>query len=390
MSSRWLLSLLIFSLALPACTPAPLPISNPAATTAVSLRQFYMQVALQEGFRTAQVAPSLSMIEAVDQAFVDQARDAFAADLRAGNMDLYRRDRSFSLQLLAGSEGSYLLPGEIFSSTADTLLATLVIVDQSARVFKGEFQDNQFYFADPSQQLQLAGSQRAYLLTADSAARIQTVRGELLAGSEGSYINPLASDLSAPSTNSLSQALVNLTNPGQGLVLPGTALTPLSLQADGTLLPTQTLNKAEPEPEPVASTGVWMEETYYYSIDAAYDPFEDDSHTPATGTTPAYSGPLPGPPEPKAIPVMYMGQVVYMMPWEADIRRAHIQHLPTDRAYPEARPMARFEQERAAKAYPAAPRYPVSPYPQATTNRKSETYVRVFPMPARRPKEKQP
>lgn len=382
MSSRWLLSLLIFSLALPACAPAPLPNVSPAATQAVSLRQLYMQVALQEGFRTAQVAPSLSVIEAADQTFVDQARDAFAADLQAGNMDLYRRDRSFSLQLLAGSEGSYLLPGEIFSSTADTLLATLVIVDQSARVFKGEFQDNQFYFADPSQQLQLAGSQRAYLLTADSAARIQTVRGELLAGSEGSYITPLASDLSAPNTNSLSQALVNLANPGQGLVLPGTALTPLSLQADGTLLPSQTVNQAEPEPESTASSGVWMEETYY-SIDAAYDPFEDGhTATPATAPTP--------PPPPRPIPVMYMGQEVYMMPWEAEIRRAHIQHLPTDRAYPDARPMARFEQERAAKAYPAAPRYPVPPYPQATASRKSESYVRVFPVPARRPKEKQP
>lgn len=386
MPSRWLLPLLLLSLTLPACAPTPLPTPSPTATQAVSLRQLYMQVSLQEGFRTAQVSSSIgSVIEAADQTVVDQARDAFAADLQAGNMDLYRRDRSFSLQLLAGSEGSYLLPGEIFSNTADTLLATLIIVDQTARVFKGEFQDNQFYFADPSQQLQLPGTQRAYLLTADSAFRIQTVRGELLAGSEGSYVNPLASDLTTPSNNSLSQALVNLSNQGQGLVLPGTQLTPLTLQADGTLLPTQTVTQAEPEAE--VNTGVWMEETYYYSIDATYDPFEEDAPTPATAPIPAHPAPPPGPP-PKAIPVMYMGQVVYMMPWEADIRGAHIKPLPTDRAYPEARPMARFEQERAAKAYPAAPRYPLPPYPQATAARKSETYVRMFPMPERRPKEK--
>lgn len=389
MPSRWLLPLLIFSLTVPpACAPTPLPTPSPAATQALSLRQLYMQVSLQEGFRTAQVDSAISsVIETADQAMVDQARDAFAADLQAGNMELYRRDRSFSLQLLAGSEGSYLLPGEIFSSTADTLLATLIIVDQSPRVFKGEFQDSHFYFADPSQQLQLPGTQRAYLLTADSAFRIQTVRGELLAGSEGSYVNPLAGDLTTPSTNSLSQALVNLSNQGQGLVLPGTQLTPLTLQADGTLLPTQTVNNATPD-EPDAPEGVWMEETYYYSIDAAYDPFSNGSSTPATEPIPAPPAPHPGPPMPKPIPVMYMGQIVYMMPWEADIRGAHIKPLPTNRAYPEARPMARFEQERAAKAYPAAPRYPVPPYPQATAARKSETYVRMFPMPERRPKEK--
>lgn len=170
---------ILLALGLGACGPVTLnPVANSVQLDPVHGLQTYPFQPLS-GFQIAAV-------DAADTAAVDSAREAFAADLRAGRLEAYRQSRHFSIQLLAGSEGSYFLSPELIQALNQKVLATLVVIlpDQKASIFKGEFENQRFYFADPQQALRLSAPTKAYLLTADSDFSILTTRGQLLPASE--------------------------------------------------------------------------------------------------------------------------------------------------------------------------------------------------------------
>lgn len=166
---------LILGFGLMACQPAGLnqahsPISalNPTA-----IQNYLFQI--QGGFHIAAV-------DAGDAPVIAPVREQFEADLKAGRLESYQQNKHFSIQLLAGSEGNYFTSPELVQALNQRVLATLVVMlpEQKSAVFKGEFENQRFYFADPSQELALSSASKAYLLTADANFSIQTYKGEIL------------------------------------------------------------------------------------------------------------------------------------------------------------------------------------------------------------------
>ena len=134
---------------------------------------------LQSGFQIAAV-------DAGDAPVIEPVRQQFEADLKAGKFDIYQQNKDFSIQLLAGSEGNYFTSPELVQALNERVLATLVVMlpEQKTAVFKGEFENQRFYFSDPSQELALASASKAYLMTADANFAIQTYKGEILPESQ--------------------------------------------------------------------------------------------------------------------------------------------------------------------------------------------------------------
>ncbi|PIQ28205.1 hypothetical protein COW36_04795 [bacterium (Candidatus Blackallbacteria) CG17_big_fil_post_rev_8_21_14_2_50_48_46] len=153
---------------------------------------------IQSGF---QIAASSG-----EQAQLETTRQTFEADLRSGNLESYRQAKHFSIQLLAGSEGNYFVSPDILQALTQKVLATLVVVlpNDQFSVFKGEFENQRFYFADPAQQLSLDTSTKAYLLTANADFTIQTTLGEIL---------PQAADNSTPVVEASPSAMPVQTEP---------------------------------------------------------------------------------------------------------------------------------------------------------------------------------
>jgi hypothetical protein len=188
----WSMSL-ILGCGLLACQPAPVGVNQaqfslPLAATQ-ALHNYLFQV--QTGFQVAAV-------DTADQAIVEAARLAFEADLKAGKLDSYQQNKHFSIQLLAGSEGNYFNSPELIQSLNQRVLATLVVMlpEQKSAIFKGEFENQRFYFADPSQQLALSTASKAYLMTADQNFAIKTVQGEILPDSQAN--SPTDAPASSP------------------------------------------------------------------------------------------------------------------------------------------------------------------------------------------------
>lgn len=170
-------SLILGCCSLWACQPmglnqaqSPLSTFSPALQ---SIQNYLFQV--QAGFQIAAV-------DADDAAVIEPVRQQFEADLKAGQLESYQQNKDFSIQLLAGSEGNYFSSPELVQAVNERVLATLVVMlpDQKTAIFKGEFEKQRFYFADPSQELALASASKAYLMTADANFAIQTYKGEIL------------------------------------------------------------------------------------------------------------------------------------------------------------------------------------------------------------------
>lgn len=194
---------LILLLALGACGPVSLsPLVSPvqhSPTSPMQVYHFYIDNRFQ-----------IAAVDATDAPLVEAARQAFAADLKAGRLEAYRQSRDFSIQLLAGSEGNYFLSSDLIQTLNQKVLAMLVVIlpEQTAATFKGEFENQRFYFADPQQALQLSAPTKAYLLTADSNHFvIQTTQGEILpatqASTEGQNTSSTGVDPNAPNTENV-------------------------------------------------------------------------------------------------------------------------------------------------------------------------------------------
>jgi hypothetical protein len=159
---------------------------------------------LQSGFQIAAV-------DAGDAPVIEPVRQQFEADLKAGKFDIYQQNKDFSIQLLAGSEGNYFTSPELVQALNERVLATLVVMlpDQKTAVFKGEFENQRFYFADPSQELALASASKAYLMTADANFAIQTYKGEILPESQTETQTAAQTDVPvSPNTAAASETFV--------------------------------------------------------------------------------------------------------------------------------------------------------------------------------------
>jgi hypothetical protein len=160
---------------------------------------------LQSGFQIAAV-------DASDAPVIEPVRQQFEADLKAGKLESYQQNKDFSIQLLAGSEGNYFTSPELVQALNERVLATLVVMlpEQKTAVFKGEFENQRFYFADPSQELALASASKAYLLTADANFAIQTYKGEIVPESQTETQTAAQTDLPvSPNTVAASETFVS-------------------------------------------------------------------------------------------------------------------------------------------------------------------------------------
>ncbi|MGE3727181.1 MAG: hypothetical protein AB7I41_16605 [Candidatus Sericytochromatia bacterium] len=170
-------SLILGCCSLWACQPMGLnQARNPFSALRPALQgiqNYLFQV--QSGFQIAAV-------DADDAPLIEPVQQQFEADLKAGKLANYQQAKAFSIQLLAGSEGNYFTSPELVQALNQRVLATLVVMlpEQKTAVFKGEFENQRFYFSDPSQELALASASKAYLMTADANFAIQTYKGEIL------------------------------------------------------------------------------------------------------------------------------------------------------------------------------------------------------------------
>lgn len=179
--TRWLCTLALLPIALTSCSggmnlnaTAPQLVTASGAT---SVEAYDFE--LNAGFQIASIDES-------DKAAVEPARQSFEQDLRQGRTEDYKREKTFSIHLLSGSEGNYFTSPEFLQNSLNNVLATLVVMDsqQNALIFKGQYDNSRFVFADPSQQFELDTRTKAYLLTAGADFQIQTYKGELVPDSE--------------------------------------------------------------------------------------------------------------------------------------------------------------------------------------------------------------
>lgn len=171
---RRLSALVVISLSLSSCgMPGISPAPNAASIAFNAVEDYPFEVSA--GFEIASV-------DSADQSVVDNAKTSFEADLKAGRTGDYQRDKDFSIHLLSGSEGNYFTSEEFIQNSVQQVLATLVVVQDGAapQIFKGQFENQRFVFADPGDQFALDSRTKAYLLTAGSDFSIQTYKGELV------------------------------------------------------------------------------------------------------------------------------------------------------------------------------------------------------------------
>lgn len=194
---RRLSALVVISLSLSSCgMPGTSPAPNAASLAVNAVQDYPFEVSA--GFQIASV-------DSADQSVVDTAKTSFEADLKAGRTGDYQRDKDFSIHLLSGSEGNYFTSDEFIQNSVQQVLATLVVVQNGAapQIFKGQFDNQRFVFADPGDQFALDTRTKAYLLTAGSDFSIQTYKGELVPESQ------VASGNTAPTTIAVASSTVS-------------------------------------------------------------------------------------------------------------------------------------------------------------------------------------
>lgn len=156
-------------------------INQPSSQTMVqSLKVFFFQSA---GF-------SLASVDAEDQSLIEQAIVDFEQDIDNDKLDSYStQPYQFSIQLLSGSEGNHFLSTEDLSSiSSERQPAQAVVIDQQkkATIFKGEFENSQFFSA---QTPTITSNNKTYILTLDQNSEVQAFQGKLLAGTDGNHIS---------------------------------------------------------------------------------------------------------------------------------------------------------------------------------------------------------
>lgn len=164
---------------MPSPQPSPQPSSQPTsstttqatATPAGDLSTFVMR--LQDRFRVQAVDESHQLIL---KAVITQ----FQSDLVNGKTDDYYQSPSFSIKLLAGSEGSYFHTGETLARVTSLLegyaLALVIYPDQSFDVYKGQLSNGAFYFNGAST---LPENKTTYLIGLNPDLETQVLTGSL-------------------------------------------------------------------------------------------------------------------------------------------------------------------------------------------------------------------
>lgn len=104
----------------------------------------------------------------------------FEKDLEEGNTDGYYSPPDFSIQLFAGSEGSYFQSPEVLANLTHQLAtyaqALVVYSDLSYDVFKGQYLDGKFYFDGAES---LPEDNTSYLVTLNAELETQVFSGSL-------------------------------------------------------------------------------------------------------------------------------------------------------------------------------------------------------------------
>ncbi|MEZ0369241.1 MAG: hypothetical protein ACAI44_09170 [Candidatus Sericytochromatia bacterium] len=150
-------------------------------------------------------------VKAVDEEHkeaVEAARKAFEADLQQGKVDSYYQLPSFSVLLAAGSEGSFFKSEEIAKIEKTGAVFAMAVIYNPAppppppgaapppgpppanpQVFRGQLSNQRFHFAG---KYLITPENTAYLITLNSNLQTQILKGQLAAGSEGSFFTPPA------------------------------------------------------------------------------------------------------------------------------------------------------------------------------------------------------
>lgn len=165
-----------------------------------------LPASIEPGFRTQQ-APGvladyllkvsesfgLKAVDSAHQQSVNEQVKAFEADLQGSQVDDYYQNPSFSILLAAGSEGSFFNSKEGIEQIGKTgaVFARVVVFDpgEPVKSFKGQFSNGRFYFAGKDQAV-FSQLNTAYLISLDLNLETKIFKGQLVAGSEGSFIKP--------------------------------------------------------------------------------------------------------------------------------------------------------------------------------------------------------
>ncbi|MEZ0373020.1 MAG: hypothetical protein ACAI44_28275, partial [Candidatus Sericytochromatia bacterium] len=134
---------------------------------------------------------AIKAVEASHQAEVDQSVATFETDLESGQLDAYYKVPAFSIQLAAGSEGSFFTAeGAKKLDQTGAVFAQAVVFNpgDKAQNFKGQFSGGRFFF---SGQQNVSPANVTYLITLNPELQTEIYKGRLSAGSEGSFLNPL-------------------------------------------------------------------------------------------------------------------------------------------------------------------------------------------------------
>jgi hypothetical protein len=194
---------LLGSLALAGCS-LPAGVNQGFQTQAVGVLADYL-LKVSESF-------SVKAVDPLHQAAINDQVKSFESDLSGSLVDEYYQNPSFSILLAAGSEGSFFNSKEGIETIGKTgaVFARVVVFDpgEALKSFKGQFSNGRFYFAGKEQAV-FSSLNTAYLISLDLNLETKIFKGQLVAGSEGSFIRPgegLPAELVAGSEGSFLRA----------------------------------------------------------------------------------------------------------------------------------------------------------------------------------------
>ncbi|PKL74240.1 MAG: hypothetical protein CVV27_21525, partial [Candidatus Melainabacteria bacterium HGW-Melainabacteria-1] len=175
---------------LPLPVSQPSPVSQPVATAqpASPLSTFLLQAREHFGIKQAF---STQEISAEHSELLKTAVTEFVEDMAQSRTESYFQQPDFSIQLLAGSEGSYFQSSEqllgLHSQIATYAMALVVDADGYNALFKGQVIDGKFFFSGSDG---LPENNSTYLITLDSELAPQVFSGSLQAFSVQAEATP--------------------------------------------------------------------------------------------------------------------------------------------------------------------------------------------------------
>lgn len=186
------------------------PVSVPNTSTSRFETQANIQTPLAVADYLLKVKDSFSVkaIDSAHQSAVNEQIKGFEQDLSGGKLDPYYQEPDFSVLLAAGSEGSFFNSQEgieqIGKSGAVFARVLVFEPDLPPRGYKGQFSNGRFFMAG-ADAANFSPDNVAYLITLDLNLDTHVFKGQLSAGSEGSFIQPgtgLPAELAAGSEGS--------------------------------------------------------------------------------------------------------------------------------------------------------------------------------------------